>query len=181
MLLASGAAAAATPALRIRGAGPANTSLIYRISPGAIMQGTVVVINDGKAAVPTVRLFTADAITGRASGPVYVTNRRPRQAGAWISLSQHSISLAAGERRRIRFTIRVPRNAPSGESVAGIVVELRGATHELAAVAVQIDVPGWKSSSFLSGLSPSRPRAEPSSWSFRFGTTATWCADHMGQ
>lgn len=140
------------PTLVIRGVSVApGTPLIYRVLPGSITQGEVEVANTGTANTPEVKLYPADATTGRTTGAVYLTNKKPRRAGAWISVSQRLFPLAAGERHRVRFTIRVPTTATSGDWVAGIVAETNRPSHSLAPVMVQINVAGKQVVTFVIG------------------------------
>ena len=101
---------------------------VFTIAPDAADTGAVIVSNAGTA-TGTVKLFTTDATTGRTTGTVYETNRRPTRAGSWIALTSTAVTLAPGAHRQVAFTLHVPAGTPPGEWVGGIVAE---ASHQLA-------------------------------------------------
>jgi hypothetical protein len=158
LVLAPLASAAANgPVFGLRALGnPKRGYFIYTLTPGGTRTGGVIVSNTGTAA-GTVKLFTADATTGRTTGTVYLTDTKPKNAGAWITLASPSLSLRPGQHKTVRFTVHVPSNAPAGQWVGGVVAET---THQLTGpkskqkanvqirirdltiVAVQVDVPG---------------------------------------
>src|SRR5690349_19718655 len=79
-------AAAATkgPVFGLRAVGnPKRGYFVYPLSPGGTKHGAVIVSNTGTAS-GTVKLFSADATTGKTSGTVYLTDQKPEHAGAWI-------------------------------------------------------------------------------------------------
>jgi hypothetical protein len=129
---------------------------VYALTPGSVQQGGVIISNSGTT-TGTVKLFAADATTGRTTGTVYLTDRKAKRVGAWISLSSTSLTLAPGQHQTVRFTVRVPSNAKPGQWVGGIVAETSrqaaGAKsknkasvqikiRDLTIVAVQANVPG---------------------------------------
>jgi hypothetical protein len=129
---------------------------VYSLSAGASTSGAVIVSNVGNA-TGTVKLFTADATTGRTTGTVYETDKKPTGAGAWVTLSTTSITLAPGGHKQIPFTVRVPAGQKAGQWVGGIVAETshqragsktKGKAsvqiniRDLTIVAVQTNVPG---------------------------------------
>ena len=129
---------------------------VYSLKPGSSTQGSVVVSNVGNAS-GTVKLFTADATTGRTTGTVYETDKKPTGAGSWVKLSTKSVTLAPGGHKQISFTVHVPPGQKVGQWVGGIVAETShqragSKTHgkasvqinirDLTIVAVQTNVPG---------------------------------------
>jgi hypothetical protein len=153
--LAAAAPASAVFGLRAVG-NPKLGYFVYSLAPGSVQQGGVIISNSGTAA-GTVKLFAADATTGRTTGTVYLTDRKARRAGAWISLSSTSLTLKPGEHQTVRFTVRVPTSAKPGQWVGGVVAETsRQVTgpkskqkasvqikiRDLTIVAVQVNVPG---------------------------------------
>lgn len=129
---------------------------VYSLAPGSVQQGGVIISNSGTA-TGTVKLFAADATTGRTTGTVYLTDRKAKKVGAWISLSSTSLTLKPGQNQTVRFTVRVPPNAKPGQWVGGVVAETsRRVTgpkskqkasvqiriRDLTIVAVQVNVPG---------------------------------------
>jgi hypothetical protein len=122
-------AAAKQPVFGLRAAGSNQRGyFVYTIAPETAATGAVIVSNVGTAA-GTVKLFTTDATTGRTTGTVYETNKRPTRAGSWIALSSTAVTLAPGAHRQVAFTVHVPAGTPPGEWVGGIVAE---ASHQRA-------------------------------------------------
>jgi hypothetical protein len=158
-LVVAPAAGAATkqPVFGLRAVGNnARGYFVYTLARGSSQTGAVIVSNVGTA-TGTVRLFTADATTGRTTGTVYETDKRPRRTGSWITLSTRSLTLAPGAHKQVPFTLHVPSDAPAGQWVGGIVAEtshkLKAAKskqktnvqikiRDLTIVAVQANVPG---------------------------------------
>jgi len=150
-------AAVKTPVFGLRAVGnPKLGYFVYALPPGAVQQGGVIISNSGTA-TGTVKLFAADATTGRTTGTVYLTDRKPARAGAWVSLSSTSLTLKPGQHQTVRFTVRVPANTKPGQWVGGVVAETsRQVTgpkskqkasvqikiRDLTIVAVQVNVPG---------------------------------------
>jgi hypothetical protein len=150
-------AAAPAPVFGLRAVGnPKLGYFVYSLAPGSVHQGGVIISNSGTA-TGTVKLFASDATTGRTTGTVYLTDRKATRAGSWISLSATSLTLAPGQHRTVRFTVRVPANADPGQWVGGVVAETsRQVTgpksqqkasvqikiRDLTIVAVQVNVPG---------------------------------------
>src|SRR5207244_6003845 len=102
------AAAAKQPVFGLRAAGnPKLGYFVYPLAPGAARTGGVIVSNSGTAA-GTVKLFTADATTGRTTGTVYLTDKNPTRTGAWVELAAKSLFLKPGAHRLVGFTVHVP-------------------------------------------------------------------------
>src|SRR5205807_9476233 len=91
-------------------------------------------------------------------------DRRPRRAGAWVTVEPSSLSLRPHAHARVRFTVRVPAGAPAGEWLGGIVAEAThvasGRKHKTGVririrdqtiVAVQVEVPGPRRAVFALG------------------------------
>src|SRR6476659_1827994 len=159
-------AATKQPVFGLRAAGnPKLGYFVYRAAPGAARSGAVIVSNSGNAA-GTVKLFVADATTGRTTGTVYLTDSKAKAAGSWITLASKSLSLRPGASKRVGFTVRVPAGQKPGQWVGGIVAET---SHRVAGkkskqkasvqikvrnqtiVAVQTNVPGTAVSTFEIG------------------------------
>ena len=159
-------AATKQPVFGLRAAGnPKLGYFVYNAAPGAARSGAVIVSNSGNAA-GTVKLFAADATTGRTTGTVYLTDSKAKAAGSWITLASKSLSLRPGASKRVGFTVRVPAGQKPGQWVGGIVAET---SHRVAGkkskqkasvqikvrnqtiVAVQTNVPGTAVSTFEIG------------------------------
>ena len=160
------AAAPKTAVFGLRAVGnPKLGYFVYSLAPGSVQQGAVIISNSGTAA-GTVKLFTADATTGRTTGTVYLTDGKPKHAGAWVSLSSTSLTLKPGQHQTVHFTVRVPAGAVPGQWVGGVVAETsRQVTgpqskqkasvqikiRDLTIVAVQVNVPGPPKIAFAIG------------------------------
>jgi hypothetical protein len=160
------AAAPKAPAFGLRALGnPKLGYFVYSLPAGSVQQGGVIISNSGTA-TGTVKLFAADATTGRTSGTVYVTDRKATRVGAWISLSTTTLTLKPGEHQTVHFTVRVPANAGPGQWVGGVVAEtsrqVTGPTskqkasvqiriRDLTIVAVQVNIPGPPKIAFAIG------------------------------
>ena len=138
---------------------------VYSLAPGASHTGAIIVSNVGTAA-GTVKLFTADATTGRTTSTVYETDKQPTRAGSWVTLSSTAVTLAPGGHKQVPFTVHVPAGTPTGQWVGGIVAEtsntLTGAKskqkanvqikiRDLTIVAVEANVPGPLTTGFTIG------------------------------
>ena len=101
--------------------GTARGFFDYRLAPGAQVEDAVLVTNL-EAEPVTLRLFPSEARTAANGGLVFpaAPEEAPRGAGAWLQLAERSVSLAAGETRRVSFRLAVPPEA-AGEYLAGIV------------------------------------------------------------
>ena len=138
---------------------------VYTLTAGASQTGAVIVSNVGTAS-GTVKLFTADATTGRTTGTVYETSQRPTRVGSWVTLASTAVTLAPGAHKSVPFTVHVPAGTPAGQWVGGIVAEtshtLTGAKskqkanvqikiRDLTIVAVEANVPGPARTAFTIG------------------------------
>jgi opacity protein-like surface antigen len=160
------AAAAKQPVFGLRAAGnPKLGYFVYPLAPGAARVGGVIVSNSGTAA-GTVKLFTADATTGRTTGTVYLTDQKATHTGAWVELAQKSLFLKPGAHKLVRFTVHVPAATKPGQWVGGIVAEtsqrvtgskskqkasVQIKIRDLTIVAVQVNVPGPAVNAFKIG------------------------------
>src|SRR4051794_20136534 len=159
-------AATKQPVFGLRAGGnPKLGYFVYRATPGATRTGEVIVSNSGTAA-GTVKLFAADATTGRTTGTVYLTDAKPKAVGSWIALGSKSLFLRPDASRVVRFTVRVPAGQKAGQWVGGIVAEtshrvagkkskqkasVQIRIRDLTIVAVQTNVPGAAASTFEVG------------------------------
>lgn len=174
-LVVQGIAQAAPPALPhgshfvIQALGPHvhDGYFVFTAKPGSRIAGAVRLSNRGDAA-GTTDVYSVDAATGRTSGAVYLTNRKPVGYGRWMHLHKTHVSLPAGGTAVVAFTIRVPRSAHPGQYDAGVFVNTSSQTvraqraqaptkHQAAAVvhvrtvegvAYLVDVPGKRAPHF---------------------------------
>jgi hypothetical protein len=163
-------AASSGPVFGLRASGnPRLGYFVYNPAPGTARNGAIVVSNTGLE-TGTVKLYPVDATTGRTTGTVYLTNRKPTGFGTWVQLASSSLTLAPGQHVTVPFTLRVPTSAKPGQWVAGLVAEpihttqgaktssksnVRIRIRNLTIIAVETNVPG------------------PAIVSFRIGTVTT--------
>jgi hypothetical protein len=167
LLVAPAAEAASTgPVFGLRAAGnPKLGYFVYSVSPGSAAHGAIIVSNTGNRA-GTVKLYSADATTGRTTGTVYLTDKAATATGSWVQLSKSSLTLLPGRHATVQFTVRAPPGAKPGEWVSGIVAETaqpaKGSKtkqktnvqiriRNLTIVAVQVNVPGPRIVGFTVG------------------------------
>lgn len=121
------------------------------VAPSAETSGTVKVTNDtGKA----ITLYTSreDFVAGDDSGtPTFV---KPQNQGSdvfslanWITVEDKNLTLAQGETREIRFTVKVPQNAEPGGHYGAVFFAPAADKGQVAVVQrlgvlVLVDVPG---------------------------------------
>ncbi|MGZ8693125.1 MAG: WxL protein peptidoglycan domain-containing protein [Gaiellaceae bacterium] len=71
------------------------------------------------------RIAAADAATGAYGGVSYGLPGDARaRVGKWISFEQPTVRLAAGEAKRLPFTVAVPAGAVGGEHLGGITISV---------------------------------------------------------
>lgn len=131
---------------------------VYHSAPGEVVHGEVEVVNAGTRA-GVARLDVVDATTGATTGAVYEgLEETPADVGAWVSLSEHRLTLDAGESATVAFTLTVPGDARRGEHLGGIVAvpveptpaaagggkkgSFRVNVVNQAILAIQVDLPG---------------------------------------
>jgi Protein of unknown function (DUF3892)/Bacterial protein of unknown function (DUF916) len=119
------AAAKGGPTFTVKALGtpPDSSYFVFGSRPGASIDGAIRVANTGDRP-GTVRLYGVDAVTGETTGAVYRSRDDARHdVGAWLSLPIHQLRLAAGQRRVVRFRVRVPSAVRPGQHLGGIVAE----------------------------------------------------------
>jgi hypothetical protein len=135
------------------------------VAPGGSAHGAVIVTNNGNAA-GSVNLYTSDATTGATTGAVYLTDKKPVRAGAWVTLDHKLLTLKPGAHQVVNFTVHVPAGTGAGEWVGGIVASptkleqgqkskqkasVQIKFRNLTIIAVQVNVPGALHAKFTVG------------------------------
>jgi hypothetical protein len=121
----SAAAAKGGPTFTVKALGtpPGASYFVFGSRPGASIDGAIRVANTGDRP-GTVRLYGVDAVTGETTGAVYRSRDDPRHdVGAWLSMRVHHLRLGPGQRRVVRFRVRVPTAVRPGQHLGGIVAE----------------------------------------------------------
>jgi sugar lactone lactonase YvrE len=108
------------------GARPAHGNAAYivaTVAAGASHRSAVVVTSTSRRALH-LSVYAVDGETGAASGAVYSTRDRGEHGAArWLSTPVSHIVVRPGREVTIPFGIRVPRNAPPGDHLAGVALE----------------------------------------------------------
>lgn len=143
---------------------------IFNSAPGGSVRGAVRVVNvSGRAG--RVNLYPVNATTGQTSGAVYLQHKAMAGVGAWVHLSDPSLTLGPHQSRVVAFSGQVPSGAAGGQHLAGLVaaplraratqVAHRGKRifhvniREIAIVAVQVNLPGQRQRMSIAGVSAS--------------------------
>lgn len=110
------------------------------VEPGASARTGAVLVNLTDAP-QTVEVGTADGVT-TADGVFTLAGSgdAPTGVGAWIGLPPRRVTLAPGERRTLRFTVRVPADAEPGDHAGGVVVQSASAARAPAGAGVAVRV-----------------------------------------
>lgn len=117
-------------------AGATRANFAYELDPGAVIEDSIAVTNDGSADL-TLDIYPADAFTTREGNiDVLTSGAESVDGGSWVSVSATTVTLAPGEEAVVPFTLSVPADATPGDHPAGIVTSLR--TDDPAAQ-VQVD------------------------------------------
>lgn len=96
-----------------------------QLGRGTIIQDAVTVINTSQSDSIEILLFPSDADTANNGGIALPTEygEETQNIGRWLTLEKERITLQAGEARLVPFTLTIPPDAPTGEHVAGILVQ----------------------------------------------------------
>jgi hypothetical protein len=124
----------------------------YELEPGRDTTDSVVISNNGQAAV-TLSLYAADGITSINGSTSFAGPGEVRSdVRSWLSTDAASLAVPSQQSVRVPFAVRVPPDALPGDHVAGWVVEappkpgtaggLAASVVERAGVAVVVRVPG---------------------------------------
>lgn len=123
------------------------------LSPGTTWTSELVVANDSARTAPIV-VYGTDGLTAKVSGAVYSNIGQPlRATGIWVTPASQTVTLPPYGNATVRFSIKVPLSATSGDHLAGIAAQngslstsssgdLRVAVVARAVVGVLVRVPG---------------------------------------
>ncbi len=90
---------------------------------GELVRDHVEITNPGDSAV-TFLLRTADwDMTAEGSASFYPPELQPGSCRPWVRIERHKIHLPAQGKKRYRFQIQVPEDAPPGEGRVALLVE----------------------------------------------------------
>jgi hypothetical protein len=73
----------------------------------------------------TLRVYASDAFNPRAGGfDLLVANRKPVDVGAWVKVSQETVTVPGRGKLIVPFTLTIPANATPGDHVGGVVASM---------------------------------------------------------
>jgi len=104
--------------------GADRTNYSYTLNPGAHLDDAIVIANRGADAIE-LDLYAADGYTtSTGSLDLRVAGDQSVGVGAWITVPQHHVSVAAGQSVEVPFAVDVPPNATPGDYAGGVVTSL---------------------------------------------------------
>jgi hypothetical protein len=96
---------------------------VYQLDPGKKVKDTVAVVNLSDQE-QRVRLYPVDAMTTSDGGfALKQKNEGDEGIGKWITLDEDEVVLEPGKRKKVSFTLNVPRKAEPGDYLGGIVAQ----------------------------------------------------------
>ncbi len=96
---------------------------IYNLDLGESKEDSVLLTNHSDA-TETLKLYAVDSVATGDGNFSLKGEKDPRTGiGAWIQLSQSSVTLAPGEERELPFVITIPESTDVGEHSGGIILE----------------------------------------------------------
>jgi hypothetical protein len=93
-----------------------------RVKPGARYRN-IIEINNTSAKSARYTVQTADWILDAQSSPVFSSSLAAESCRPWVGIEANEISVKAKGKRRFRFEVAVPANAPTGECRFAIMIE----------------------------------------------------------
>ena len=101
-------------------------NLERNVQPGSHLSGSITITNPTQSKL-TISIFPAD-FTIQASGRLLIlpSGSLPTSAAPWLSLSQHSLTLAGGASASVRYRASVPEKVKSGTHWSAIVFRSAG-------------------------------------------------------
>lgn len=95
---------------------------VIEAEPGDSISQAIALRNDSKERM-TLRLYAADATTSTYGGADYTAvDAETSGVGSWIVLQDDKVTLRPNEGTLVRFRVRVPDDAPTGENLGGIAI-----------------------------------------------------------
>ncbi len=104
--------------------GDDRTNYAYTLNPGAHLDDGIVVANRGTEPVE-LEVYAADGYTTSTGAlDLKVAGEQSVGVGAWVSVPQTHVSVAAGQTVEVPFSVDVPANATPGDYAGGVVTSL---------------------------------------------------------
>lgn len=100
-----------------------QTYFTMKLPPGGTATGTILLGNENGSALK-VQVDPVDGLTGATSGAVYANRKDPRkETGRWLTPDASAVTIGAGGRRTLRFSVAVPADAKPGDHVGAIAFQ----------------------------------------------------------
>lgn len=116
---------ALAPAFNDLPQGGSRPNLSYEAAPGSELRDQITLFNLSNVQL-TFRVYATDAINNEDGAfDLLPGDERPRGVGAWVTLPQENITLAARSQATMPVTIKVPAAAAPGDHAGGIVASSR--------------------------------------------------------
>jgi hypothetical protein len=93
-----------------------------KVKPGQIYRN-IIEITNASSERARFTLATADWVLDAQGGAVFSDALAPGSCRQWVGIEAPEISLGPGAKRRYRYEVQVPQDAPSGECRFAIMVE----------------------------------------------------------
>ena len=104
--------------------GSARPNFVLEAEPGRTVTDELVVTNDGTVQL-VLGVYVSDAFnTAEGETDLLAGDEPPSDVGAWTTTEVSSVTVPAGGRVSVPFTIVVPEDASAGDHVGGIVTSL---------------------------------------------------------
>ncbi|MFJ8395150.1 WxL protein peptidoglycan domain-containing protein [Streptomyces sp. NPDC094144] len=105
--------------------GEDRSSFGYTVNPGGAAEDALVVANHGTDPLD-LAVYAADGFTtDKGQLDLLTEGKKSRSIGAWVKPDRASVRIDPGKSAGIPFTVKVPRNAPPGDYVGGILTSLK--------------------------------------------------------
>lgn len=96
--------------------------IVDAAKPGVTYRNVIDITNVSKESARFM-VASADWVLDETGGAVFSEGLAPSSCRPWLALEAREIKLAAGARKRLRFEVDVPADAPSGECRFAVMIE----------------------------------------------------------
>ncbi len=116
-----------------------RANLSYESDPGAVIQDAVTVFNFGNVQL-TFHVYATDAFNNeQGQFDLLAGDKKPVDAGSWVTISQGLVTVPPGKQVTIPVTIKIPRDATPGDHAAGIVASNESSSTDASGAVVKLD------------------------------------------
>nr|BFE56266.1 hypothetical protein GCM10020063_007920 [Dactylosporangium thailandense] len=104
-----------------------RAAFTFEADPGQTLRD-VVAVSNFSAAPATFRVYASDAVNTPTGGfDLLAGDRKPTDVGAWVALTQSTVTIPANATVNVPFTLAIPANGTPGDHAGGIVAALQRA------------------------------------------------------